>query len=82
MLTLLRISFSGWKATKETSRNYVIFVSESVTKVFEKNRVKSQKFLSTALFKIVSREVHVPKSCPERIFEPFLKSCPSEVRVP
>ena len=33
-------------------------------------------------FKIVSREVHVPKSCPARIFEPFLKSCPSEVRVP
>ena len=35
-----------------------------------------------ALFKIVSREVHVPKSCPARIFEPFLKSCPSEVCVP
>ena len=32
--------------------------------------------------KIVSREVHVPKSCPARIFEPFLKSCPSEVCVP
>ena len=30
----------------------------------------------------MSREVHVPKSCPARIFKPFLKSCPSEVRVP
>ena len=30
----------------------------------------------------MSREVHVPKSCPTRIFEPFLKSCPSEVCVP
>ena len=30
----------------------------------------------------MSREVHVPKSCPARIFEPFLKSCPSEVCVP
>ena len=51
-----------------------------VTKVFEKNLVKSQIFLSNFL-KIVSREVHVPKSCPARIFEPFLKSCPSKVRV-
>ena len=35
-----------------------------------------------ALFKIVPHEVHVPKSCPARIFEPFLKSCPSKVCVP
>ena len=28
------------------------------------------------------REVHVPKSLISKIFEPFLKSCPSEVRVP
>ena len=34
------------------------------------------------LFKIVSHKVHVPKSCSARIFEPFLKSCPSEVCVP
>ena len=29
----------------------------------------------------MSREVHVPKSLISKIFEPFLKSCPSEVRV-
>ena len=28
------------------------------------------------------REVHVPKSLISKIFEPFLKSCTSEVRVP
>ena len=27
-------------------------------------------------------EVHVPKSLTSKIFEPFLKSCTSEVRVP
>ena len=30
----------------------------------------------------MSREVHVPKSLISKIFEPFLKSCTSEVRVP
>ena len=32
--------------------------------------------------KIVYHEVHVPKSLISKIFEPFLKSCTSEVRVP
>ena len=35
-----------------------------------------------AVFKIVYREVHVPKSLISKIFEPFLKSCTSEVHVP
>ena len=30
----------------------------------------------------MSREVHVPKSLISKIFEPFLKSCTSEVHVP
>ena len=33
------------------------------------------------VFKIVYRKVHVPKSLTLKIFEPFLKSCTSEVRV-
>ena len=42
--------------------------------------VNKEKFW--AAFKIVYREVHVPKSLTLKIFEPFLKSCTSEVRVP
>ena len=44
--------------------------------------LKSLKSKSLTLFEIVSREVHVPKSLISKIFEPFLKSCTSEVRVP
>ena len=49
---------------------------------FEVKHKKKKLNEPIALFKIMSREVHVPKSCPARIFEPFLKSCPSEVCVP